>query len=198
MFENEKKKMDDNQILQNARKGDLDAIKHVFQNNYAYFYKQAFLLMKDKQEAEDVVQECFANILSKPQTWETIIDFRWYIGRAVYNLCMCRYRDRTALQGKQSLYIKWANDYRSTETPQVLQNFDSLEKKQKVEQLLANLAPRAREAVELVYMQGLTYLDASNQMGISKNSLKTHIRLSMGLMRKLIQVIFLILSIRFF
>lgn len=188
--------MDDKVLIQEIKKGSLDGIRHVYMLYYPELVKHAYVIMKDKAEAEDIVQECLTNILSKPDLWRTINDLRWYLGRSVHNLCMWHLRRRNAQRDDVHQYSSWVEARSRAAAPEVLDSFERIDMESKVRGLLSLLAPRGREAIKLVYLEGLSYAEASSQMGISKNSLKTHLKLAMAVMRKVMQVVFYIVLFR--
>ncbi|QEH43187.1 RNA polymerase sigma factor [Chitinophaga sp. XS-30] len=184
--------MKERDIISEIQQGNRHAFRHAFTNHYKELIRYAYTIMKDDKEAEDVVQECFAILLGKPALWEKIKDIRGYLMRMVHNQCMWKIRERQSQEKKYEKYAHWANTTTYGGLPEVLRDINQHENESLVQYLMSVLTPMRRQAIELVYIEQLSYAEASDRMGISKNSLKTHLKLAMVKLRSLIHILLVI------
>lgn len=183
--------MKEKDIISEIQTGNRNAFRHAFNKYYRELTRYAFVIMKDEKEAEDVVQECFAILLDRPVLWAKINDIRGYMMRMVHNQCMWRMRERQSLEKKHEIYAHWANTTTYGNLPEIFRDINYQENKSLVNQLMSLLTPMRRQAIELIYFEQLSYAEASARMGISKNSLKTHLKLAMAKLRSVINILLL-------
>lgn len=175
--------MEEKYIIKEIRQGNRNAFRHAFVRYYAEMSRYAYTITRDEKEAEDIVQECFAILLTKPNLWKDIKDLRGYLLRMVHNQSMWRIRSRQSKEKKEESYSYWAQASTYASLPEVLKDINQQENESLVQQLMTFLTPMRRQAIELVYFEQLSYAEASARMGISKNSLKTHLKLAMAKLR---------------
>lgn len=170
--------MEDQELIQQLQQGNLEAFDQAYKKYAPTMLTIAYTFMRDKDDAADVVQDCFATLLNKPQLWKSIRDIRWYLMRMVQNQCLGVIRKRDMQQQKDEVFqyynksaaedVSLPESYNNNATPQ--------EKENKVVSWLSALSPQRKRAMELVYQQELSYQEAALKMGISKQSIKTHLR----------------------
>lgn len=156
----------------------------------------AYTFMRDKDDAADVVQDCFATLLHKPQLWKSIRDIRWYLMRMVQNQCLGVIRKRD-LQLKKDEVFQYYNKSAAEDVslPESFNNtVNPQEKENKVVSWLGSLSPQRKRAMELVYQQELSYQEAAVKMGISKQSIKTHLRYAKQILKSKMSIIIIAVS----
>lgn len=78
----------DNDLLIAIKNGDKSAYQHVFHTYYKYLCNFAFNIVKDKDSAEEIVQEIFYILWDKHSTIEIHTSLKAYLFRAVQNKCI--------------------------------------------------------------------------------------------------------------
>lgn len=189
--------MDENNINSEIQSGNRRAVEQAFQLYYVELVRYALHILNDREGAQDVLQDCFARILTKPELWAGIQDIRGYLYRTVHNQSLWRMRDQRSNDKKRDLYNADKRSHLRI-LPEVMSMFDHRYQQDTVSLLLNLLTPARRTAVQLVYLEQLSYMDASRRMGISQNSLKTHLKLAKAMLRKALgnfefMIIFLLL-----
>ncbi len=137
----------------------------------------AYTFLRDKEDAADTVQDCFALLLNKPGLWKSISDLRWYLMKMVQNQCLGLIRKRTSHLEKEEVFFYYNRSAATNiELPEALAAFKQKEEEERMEYLLGFLTHQRKTALQLVYQEDLTYQQAAVKMGISKQSVKTHLR----------------------
>ncbi len=82
----------DDELVKQAVAGDYDAFEAIVDRYHDKAYRLAFSLVKDDDEAQDVVQEAFLNVYRKLDTFKGESQFGSWIYRVVVNAALMRLR----------------------------------------------------------------------------------------------------------
>jgi len=88
MVENVQSLHSDHSILERLKNDDRQALELLFKNHYAPLCRFAKNILKDKDQAEDMVQEVFLKIWDKRQDLKVSTSFKAYLFMAVKNHCL--------------------------------------------------------------------------------------------------------------
>lgn len=162
------------------------AYEEIFRKYYRLLCAKACYMLGNMTEAEDLVQELLGKIWEK-QLYHTInTSLSAYLYRAVNNRCL-DFIEKKKNEQKQM------NEYRANLDPELLQvGLPLLKEEQHPVQdvrenfdlALRELPAQQLEAFKLVFMQENKYREAAEKMGISINSVKTHLRIAMRTLRQ--------------
>jgi len=120
--------------------------------------------------AEDVVQQAFLNMLSRP---DEAAPGAAYVKRAARNLALNHLRDarrRSDVEIEDDAPERYAD---STPSPEMTALYRS--ELRRLLQAIADLPARRRQAFVLNRIEGLTYDEVAERMGISRNTVITQI-----------------------
>lgn len=171
----------DKLLLRQLKNGDITAYETLFRAYYKLLNLEAFLLLEDQMEAEDQVQLLFIEIWNKKMYLNIQTSLKGYLRRAIRNRCL-NVIEKRKIEGKKFNDGFDLND--SVEEPNW---FEQVEAENKISSLLETLPPQRLQAFYLVYVDKKRYKDAADEMGITINSIKTHLKLAIkDLKRKLI------------
>lgn len=169
------------QLLIDFQSGREAAFEQVFKLYYKPLRMQAFLILKNEEEAEDQVQQLFLDIWNKQLYRNVQQSLKPYLHTAIRNRCF-NYRTKASQENKL-----W-HEY--TRHPDLIVSEESNEQPMQPSYLLAALKelPVQRfKAFTLVHMEDKKYQEAAEEMGISINSLKSHLKLAVKFLRMRLQ-----------
>jgi len=86
------KSLNEDELLRLARSGDGEAFARLVQIHAADAYRTAFFLLRNRQEAEDVVQEAFLTCYQKLGKFRLESSFKTWLYRIVVNISYDRLR----------------------------------------------------------------------------------------------------------
>lgn len=163
-------------VLQRIAAGDPDALADLYDHCSAGVYSLAMRIVRDTQDAEDVVQEVFG------QVWRTA--GRYDSGRASVTgwlmlLTRSRALDRLRARRSQQRALPAAGidpDHLPASQPGqdlVVAGDDAAGR---VRRALGALPPQQREALELAYFEGLTHQEVAARLAEPLGTVKTRIR----------------------
>ena len=130
------------------------------------------ILGGDSASAEDAVDEAFADIWSKRETFTTIANANGWLRQIVRNKTIdyLRKAGRIELHGDDDLFDRLLSPARSPEESAVLSS-----ERRWLEQALAKLNGHQREAVVMCYFEGLSLQDIAGQTKTSLGTVKTRL-----------------------
>lgn len=176
----ESRQADENQLIQSAQRGSLDAFNQLVLNYQDLVYRQAFWMMGEQEAAEDAVQEAFIRAY---QNIHTVYGstFKAWLLRIVTNVSIDRLRrlkrhptaslEPVDEDGEEFESARWLAD----PAPSAEARVEAQEMLRAVRACLDQLHPDYRTAVILVDVQELDYLEASKIMGLGMGTFKSRL-----------------------
>jgi RNA polymerase sigma-70 factor (ECF subfamily) len=170
--------LDDVELLALLKKDSLEAYEIFFKKYYKLLCFQAALLLSDQAEAEDLVQELFIQIWDKKLYRQIDQSLKSYLYRAVRNKCINEIRKHKVIRQNQENY----KEYR-LKKKEPTSWVEQKELTHKLRNVLQEFPAQRLRAFTLVYMENKKYQEAADEMGVSVNSVKTHLRLALQVLR---------------
>lgn len=138
-------------------------------------------VLKNRQEAEDVLQEVFLKIWKNASRYNPSLGspISWLITVA-RNSSYDRYRKRTRVAEQHETSQQDLTEMASSNKPQRADDFLlSNERSQKIRTALKSLADDQRTAIELAFFSGHTQQEVSEKLGVPLGTIKARIRRGM-------------------
>lgn len=170
---------EEDQILLNRLKdGDPLAYEAIFKKYYKVLSAKAYFMLEDEMEAEDLVQSLFVSIWQKTILHHINTSLNAYLMRAVHNQCIMSLRKRKVSERRLNEYGLSCTELIQEEEPEADNYEENLN-------LAFNELPLQRQkAFKLVYIEDKKYKEAAQEMGLSVNSIKTHLKLAVKALQK--------------
>jgi RNA polymerase sigma-70 factor (ECF subfamily) len=157
----------DEELLARIGRGEPAAVRSMVARKLPRLLHLAMRMLGDRSEAEDVAQEVFLRIWRQAPTWRPgRARFDTWIHRVALNLCYDRLRSRRDL-----VMAEPPDQVDSGPAPD--HGLSERGEERRIEQALAALPDRQREAVVLQYYQELSNIEAAEVMGISVEALES-------------------------
>jgi RNA polymerase sigma-70 factor (family 1) len=170
---------EDQILLYELQLGDQNAHEQVFKKYYRALTLKAFLLLDDEMEAEDLVQNLFVDMWQKSHYQSVKSSLKAYLFRAVHNQCLMVLRKRKSTQRQLDVYTQ-SLDLGLEETSDLP---DDVQHNQ-IQVVFNELPSQRQKAFKLVYLDNKKYQEAADEMGLSINSVKTHLKLAVKVLQK--------------
>ena len=167
------------QYWQQISKGDKKAFEQVFNTYYQQLCNYACSMLKDIDEAEEVVQNTFFNIWNKREALEVTISFKSYVYRAVHNDCLNKIK-----HGK--VRAVYAADYKSSMSGGFADGATVLDAKELGKQInaaIASLPEQCGNVFRLSRFENLKYSEIADQLDISIKTVENHMGKALKLLR---------------
>ena len=147
-------------------------------------YRMAFRLMRNREEAEDIVQEVYVKLWGMRNELDKYNSIEALSIRITRNLCLDHLRRRKAKQNAMNSERTKGEDIHS-ETPE-----DSLEKKEEKEvvlSLIAALPEPQRSLVHLRHLEEKEYDEIAEMVNMNVNAIRVSISRARKQMREMLE-----------
>ncbi len=169
----------DNEILLQLRRNDVNGLKRLYDNHYENLYMLAVKYTRQKEVAEEIIQDVFIQLWEKRKALNITTSFKSYLSAAV------KYQSINYLK---SIYKKYrftefipdlsANDTSGGESKVIGNELSDLLKTS-----INNLPPKCRIIFSLSRNLGLTYNEIAAHLRISKRTVQAQIGIALKRIR---------------
>lgn len=169
-----------NLLTENLKAGDEKAFEKLFYIFKDDVYTYALSLIKSPEVAKEVVQETFIKVWSRKEQIKNKQTIKAYIFTIARNLVIDTFR-----KTKRDLALR-EEVYHSSEKLYHLNasNLDEVVLKKISNKAIQQLSPKRKEVFLLSREAHLSYVEISEQLGISVNTVKNHITKALDVIRE--------------
>lgn len=170
------------------------AFTEVYDRYWSVLYLHARRMLRDDQEAQDIVQELFAEVWRRAPEISFNVKLSSYLYKSIRNRVFDHIEHKKVVDDYQRSLMEFiATDSVSS---------DELVRERElaliIEQEIAALPTKMREVFELSRKQHLSYREIGDQLGISEHTVKRQVSNALGILRTKLGVssiiIFMLLS----
>jgi len=168
----------ENQMINGLIKGQEDAFRQMMQLYGNKLLGTCYLILRDREEAEDVVQETFIRVFRNIRTFNGKSSLYTWIYRIAINLSRDRLRKKTY---DMSLNEELVGD---ADTLEILEHRMDMEE---LKISLAELSPIYREVLVLFYYQDLSISEISDLLKEKEGTIKSRLSRARKILAKEMQ-----------
>jgi len=167
-------------IFENVCKGDLKAFENLFKSFYPELCNYAYQFSRDKDTAEEIVQDLFYKLWEKKETIMIRSSIRSYLYRSVYNNAMMLIREKNirkttnALPEDSQMYPGYKPD----------EQLETGELDRLVESTLLAMPKKVRMIFEMSRFEGLKYKEIADKLLISIKTVEANMGKALKLFRE--------------
>lgn len=166
-------------IFDEIKKGNKQAYEGLFRQYYAPLVRFAFEIVKDKDSAEDLVQEVFVKIWEKRETTEISSAVKAYLYMAVKNHCLNKLK-----REQRNAFLDDAHEnstsYSSNNTDE---QSNTLGLSQHIESALQKLPPKCALIFKMSRFEDKTYKEIAEALELSVKTVEAQMGKALMLMR---------------
>ncbi|HZS04099.1 MAG TPA: sigma-70 family RNA polymerase sigma factor [Blastocatellia bacterium] len=185
------REMDDHALLEATRTGDEDAFKELMRRYQNPITNFVYRMLNDYDRAVDLAQETFVRVFTSVERYQATYSFSTYIYRIASNLAISdlRQRKRRHLIPMPSFFSDKDGDEMEIELPdkrQVMADDAMIqdERRKAVSKAIASLPEKYRAAVVLRDIEGRSYEEISEVLGLSDGTVKSRINRARNLLKE--------------
>ena len=165
------KHFDEVQLLSKVQKGSEEAFEMLFDAYRDKVYAFSYKILKSKDLADDVVIEIFTKIWEKREDIKPGPTFQAYLFKVTKNHII-NFLHKASVDTKlQKQLFTSANYYRSSTEEEIIYN-DYLTL---AEQAISQMPSQRSRIFKLRNEEGMTYDQIATQLGLSRNTVKSHL-----------------------
>ncbi len=170
--------LDDNTILELLQQHHLDGYRALFDKYYRSLCLQAALLVRNSDEAQDIVQNVFVYLWKHNKFSSITTSLGAYLGRSVRNECLLHLK-------KQQKEKNMLDDYANLEEVVNMNDPEQLQQTyNRMNAAIEALPPQCQQVFRMVYLEKRKYKEVAEMADISVNTVKTQVRIAMHRLRE--------------
>jgi len=133
-------------------------------------FRLALSITRNKQDAEDVVQDALFNVWKRKEEWDSIANLEAYCFRSTRNIAL----DKISLKENQQESLKESYDVPELK-PNVQERLEQEEQMQMLENFIERLPEKQRTIFRLREIEDLSYKQIAEIMNISEEQVKVNL-----------------------
>lgn len=177
-------KFSDQELTVLLKQGDRFAFTEAYNRYWAEMYYHAFRLLKDEENAKDVVQDIFSNLWLKSASLnvEAKLSGHLYIAvrNKVFNLIAQKKVRNDYLNSVAAFFSDTVNDASLLDEKEILAI---------VEAEIQNLPPKMKEIFELSRKENLTHREIAEKLNISDQTVKKQVQNALKILKPKIRAL---------
>ena len=163
-------------------------IETLFLAHYEALHRYAFSILKDTDEAGDMVQSVFLKLLEKQDNLNIETSAKAYLFRSVYHQCINHIKKEAA---KEKHYSGLATEgYAELEQVSPGEHEEAL--KQRIDKVLDQLPPQCRTVFIKSRAEQKKYVEIAVELNISVKTVEAHMSKALKLIRQILRVLIVI------
>jgi RNA polymerase sigma-70 factor (ECF subfamily) len=166
----------DVELLNRLRENDTQAFESIYKKYWQNLYLTAFSILKDKQAAEDIIQDLFIHLWNKRATISVTVSLNAYLSACVKHEVFRIIRKRIAELDTNEV-IQPDKTYNAQELIEYKEFLSH------TQQLIAKLSVKFQEVFVLSREDQYTHKEIAAQLNISSKTVENHIGKALGLLK---------------
>lgn len=169
------------QLIDGIRGGNQAHFQHLFHTYYDSLCQYAYTLLRDMDEAEDIVQSMFVKLWEKHEILTITHTFKSYLYRAVHNLCMNHLEHRGIRQKHVVYAVQQGVD---VQRPEVFPE----ELEASIVAAIDSLPDQCRRIFTMSRYEEMKYSEIAHRLEISVNTVENQVSKALKLLRERLNV----------
>ena len=164
-------------VIQQAIAGDATALEQLFNVHATRLYRTAFGVLRNKEDAEDALQDCWLRVCTNLKYFEGRSSLSTWLTRIVINSALMIFRQKRSVREVSMVAMEETDkisliDQFHDPTPNPEQLFVECERKKILNQAIRGLRPLIRDVVQLSQLQELSMKEIARRLDISVEATK--------------------------
>ena len=169
----------DSEILMAIRQGNERVYETIFRKHYQALCNYACGILKDMDDAEEVVQSIFLKHWEQRESIEINVSLKSYLYRAVHNTCLNRLKHLKI----QDTYRQYVGDYLEESFDSATDIMDKNELENRISEALEKLPEQCRIIFKMSRFEELKYQEIADKLGLSIKTIENQIGKALRIMR---------------
>lgn len=171
--------LSEQEIIGAIREGNERIFEETFRKYYQSLCNYANSILKEMDEAEEVVQNLFLSIWEKRSDLEISISLKSYLYRAVHNHCLNRIKHLKVREEYQQYAVNFYDASYESVSQTVMKN----ELETKIEEAIKKLPEQCRLIFQMSRFEELKYHEIAEQLELSPKTVENQIGKALKILR---------------
>ena len=172
--------LNDRDRLRRIRQGDIKQFETLFKSSYISLLNYAQTILKDRDTAEEIVQELFYVMWRDREKIDIMTSINGYLFRAVYNRCI-HYIEHQKVVSRYESEVKGDRGIDQNDPVEILK-YNELH--EKIAVILEKLPERCARIFCMNRFEGLKYSEIAQQLAISVKTVEANMGKALKEFRK--------------
>ena len=161
------------------REGNHLSFEQLFDNCYESLCRYAYSILKDMDEAEDIVQKTLCKLWDQREMLDIRTSVKSYLYRIVHNECLNTVHQQINHKTHNLNYLSAMN----SSVDDVNEHIATSELQQRIDKALTKLPTQCKRVFEMSRMEQLSYSEISKNLGISINTVENQVSKALKIFR---------------
>lgn len=170
-------------LVQRCQQGELAAFTELFRQYETRVYRLAITILRDEQDAEDVVQDVFLRIFEQIKKYQGQSSFRTWLTAVVVNTCRDRLRRQKV---RRAFSLEWIRERASAHD--VVEEVAAHQQRQQLWSLVNCLEEKYRLPLILHYHERLACDEVAQALNLPTSTVYSRLNTARLKLRAMIQV----------
>lgn len=184
---------DDTFIISRLYKGDKDAFRYIFDNEYGLMCSFANRMLHDRTMAESIAGDVIFNLWESHERLKITSSLRSYLLGAVRNRCINELKSRMKRLSATNASLNIREEMEMldvifTDDSQPLGTLLEQELEEQISHCISLLPKECRKVFEKSRFEGLSYKEIASELKISTNTVKYHIKQALSILHSNLDV----------
>ncbi len=174
------------EIIERATAGEESAFEEIYRASSGFVYSLSLAITSEREEAREVTQEVFIKVFKSLGNFKFRSSFKSWLYRVAVNTALGRLRKGSTEPGAPGATDDFEAllDLNSPDVGSAEKKAIKSEDEERLMAFLALLSPEQRECIVLRELQGLSYREISDALGVNINTVRTRlVRARLALMK---------------
>jgi len=166
--------------VRRLQKGDLHSFDLVYQQYSQRLYGFAFSILKNHEDAKEIVQETFLRLWNSKDQLKNDQSLKSYLFKISYNISI----DLIRLRLKNEKYVEYLKVHFSEDTADGENLADYNELNDTIQKIISEFPDQRQKVFRMSREEGLSHAEIADQLGITTKTVENHINLALKAVRK--------------
>lgn len=180
---NSRAKLEEKELIVRIVEGDQEAFERIYYTYAKRVYYFASRYLKNKHQAEEIVQEVFVKIWENRKRLNPDMSLSGYLLTTTKNTIFNDHRK----QVNHEAYYQYVLHYLQKNNPNMENEIIYNDLMELLQKTLGQLPDKRKEIFELSRFQGLSYKEIASQLNITEKTIESHMRLAIRDIKKVIE-----------
>ena len=170
----------DTEIIGRIRQGDVEQFESLFRSSYVSLVRYAKTLIKDHDNAEEIVQDLFFRIWQDKEKIKIESSLNGYLFRSVHNRCL-HYIEHNRVVARHAEEMSYRQS-ESQESPSDILHYKELQAR--IARILERLPERCGKIFYMSRFEGLKYTEIAEKLSVSVKTVESNMGRALKEFRK--------------
>lgn len=170
----------DQELFAALKNGEVTVFSQIYERYFALLYRHAYHMLRDRGEAEDVVQDVFQMLLEKRSELELQHSLKAFLYSSVRFRILKQFRHNKVVDN----YLSTLGELSESAIATIDLYIEEKELAKRIEEGLAKLPSRMRAVFELSRIDELSYSEIAERLNITEHTVRKQMSNALKIMRE--------------